>query len=102
MVGAIRDEGQTHEGSARRVARVRRELRPVGITINRVLTRSRGARIKPVATAAAAATHNEAQGYGDATSTSLSTSSLSPKSGTFSSALNKLRDQFSNNDCSTV
>lgn len=102
MVGANRDDGHSHEGNDRKVDRVRRGVRPVDVTINLVRTRSRGANMSPVDTAAAAATHNEAQGYGDATSTSLSTSSFSPRSGTFSSALRRLRDQFSNSDCSTV
>lgn len=62
MVGAIRDEGQIHEGRALRVASVRRGARPVDVTINLVRTRSRGARASPVATAAAAATQREAHG----------------------------------------
>lgn len=102
IVGIIRDDGHIHEGNDRSVDRVRRGPRPVDVTISRVRMRSRGDSIRPVATAAAAATHSEAQGYGDAISTNLSTSSFSPRSGTFSNALSRLRDQFSSNDCSTV
>lgn len=68
----------------------------------RVRTRSRGESISPVATAAVAATHREAQGYGDAMSISRSRSSLTPRSGTLNRALSKLLDQFSSSEDKTV
>jgi len=66
-----------------------------------VRTRSKGARISPVVTAAAAATNNDAQGYGDAMSINRSMSFFTPRSGTLKSALSRLRDQFSSSDCRT-
>jgi hypothetical protein len=62
MVGAISVEGQVHDGRDRRVVTVRLGARDVEVTINRVRIRSRGARIRPVVTAAAAATQSDAQG----------------------------------------
>lgn len=96
IVGAMSVGWQSHEGRDRRDASVRLGARDVEVTINRVRMRSRGARMRPVVMAAAAATHSDAQGYGEAMSTNRSTSSLTPKSGTFSSALRRLRPQFSN------
>jgi len=62
IVGAMSVGWQIHEGRDRRAASVRLGARVVGVTINRVRIRSRGASIRPVATAAVAATHNEAHG----------------------------------------
>lgn len=70
--------------------------------ISLVRTMSKGASRTPVATAAEAATKRDAQGYGDAMSTSRSMSSFTPRSGTLKMALRKLRDQFSSSDCKTV
>lgn len=67
-----------------------------------VRMRSKGARARLVVTAAAAATNNEAQGYGDAMSTTRSMLSFTPRSGTLKTALKKLLDQFSSRDCKTV
>lgn len=81
MVGRRRGDGQKQEGSFRKVERMRRGGRDVGVTMRlkggkvlircmdggwqwtyRVRTRSNGESIKPVATAAAAATKRDAQG----------------------------------------
>ncbi len=63
---------------------------------------SSGDSMRPVATAAAAATKSDAHGYGDAMSMRRSTSSFSPRSGTLNRALSKLLDQFSSKDWRTV
>ena len=64
-VGTISVVGQSQLGRARRVARVFRRDPPgrvVEVRMSRVRTRSSGARIRPLATAAAAATQRDAQG----------------------------------------
>ena len=61
-MGAMRVGWQAHEGRERRDATVRLGARDVEVTIKRVRMRSRGARMRPVVTAAAAATHKDAQG----------------------------------------
>lgn len=119
IVGRATIEEQTYDGSARRVKIVLRCPLKLGVRINlrgsvlgnslaaqlktyHVRTRSKGASATPVATAAAPAIKNEAQGYGDAMSRRRSRSSLTPKSGTLKIALKKLLDQFSSKDCKTV
>lgn len=77
-------------------------MKPSSYATYLVRMRSKGARARLVVTAAAAATNNEAQGYGDAMSTTRSMLSLTPRSGTFKTALRKLLDQFSSKDCRTV
>ena len=60
--------------------------------INFVRTRSNGANMRPVATAAATATPRDAQGYGASKSSAEIPRPVEPGSGTFSSADNKLLD----------
>lgn len=77
---------------------VPKQLNPDSYVTYLVRMRSKGARARLVVTAAAAATNNDAQGYGDARSTTRSMLSFTPRSGTLKTALKKLLDQFSSKD----